>query len=266
MSRAAHNELMRPQPAAVATPAPIGYPLGNAMPPRRVLVVEDERDVLNFYRGLFAGPLSREFSLELTDDGAEALGLLARKAFELVILDWNLPGISGLEVLKALRSGSRAQDALVLMVTGREKVSEQVEALEAGADDYLIKPIQVKVLQARMRSLLRRREAGLQKAGVFALGDLAFDPQSGRLSVKGRQSKLTPKEQQLLELFLRRRGIVHAPSFLWESVWGYESDHWQHTLEVKLSCLRQKLGPKWGARLESRKGLGYIFLAGEAGR
>ena len=226
---------------------------------RRVLVVDDDADMRGSYRRFFEQLHAAEFAATIVADGEKALGVLRSQPADLVVLDWSLPGISGPSLAKALRAHARTRALGILMITAKSLPADTVFALEAGADDYLAKPFDWGVLLARLRSLIRRRDLALGRGAARALTGLDFDFASGQLRLDGRAIALTPKEAALLEVFLSRPNLLHAPSFLWNAVWSNEASGWDRTLITTLSSLRRKLGPRWGQRLKSLKGRGYIF-------
>jgi DNA-binding response OmpR family regulator len=230
------------------------------MKAQRVLVVDDDAELRAYYARLFER-LRPEWEAVVVGDGEHALDVLQSEPVDLVLLDWRLPGISGVSLAKAMREHPRTRGLPILMVTAKSTGTDEVAALEAGADDHLAKPFDEQVLLARLRSLTRRRlrEFTREQAGRFPGLDL--DLEAGRLRVDGEPVHLTPKEMDLLAIFLQRPGMIHARAFLWQSLWDYESDLWDHVLVSTISSLRRKLGPKWGARLQAHKGKGYSFEA-----
>jgi two-component system phosphate regulon response regulator PhoB len=227
---------------------------------QRILVVEDHPDMHRFYDALLRG-LGRKTPLEyfLARDVPEARRLLKHQAVDLIILDWMLPGTSGLDLLREVRGEPAHRDVLVIVVTAKGLAKDCAEALDAGADDYLPKPFSPEVLLARMRSLARRQERPWQAATPIECAGVRLDPARGDVSVRGRPVHLHPKEMLLLEVFLRRPGVLHPAASLWERGWGCESDNWEHILVATISSLKKSLGPRKGDLLECRRGLGYIF-------
>lgn len=226
---------------------------------RRVLVVEDDQELVSSYRRFFERQRSEEFTASFAADGEQALALLQHEPFDALILDWSLPGISGASLAKALRAHAKTRSIGILMVTAKSAVGETVFALESGADDFLSKPFEWSVLLARLRSLARRSELTLESRLTKIFPGLELDLEADRLKVDGRVVRLSPKEMGLLKVFLARPGLLHAHAYLWQTVWGYDAEGWERTLIVTLSSLRGKLGPRWGGRLKTHPTIGYSF-------
>jgi two-component system phosphate regulon response regulator PhoB len=228
---------------------------------QRVLVIEDDAAMRGFYERFFARLAPEGYVAAVVADGERALSILECNPVDLVVLDWCLPGLSGQTLLKAMRAHPLTRSVGVLIVTGRTSPADEIAALDSGADDHLAKPFDEAVLQARLRSLGRRRELTLAQHQVRRYPGLEFDADSDLVRVGSRRVHLTPKEMGLLAVFLQRPDILHTHAFLWDAVWGYESERWEHLLVVAISSLRRKLGPDWGERLRSHKGKGYSFEA-----
>lgn len=221
--------------------------------------MEDDPGMREYYARLFERLQEDGFTALLAEDGERALAILRHEPIDLVVLDWNLPGISGEVLLRALRASPKTRSLGVLMVTGKCTPADEIQALDSGADDHLAKPFDEKVLLARLRSLCRRRDLTLGLHLERGLPGLSFDLDADLVRVGGRRVRLAPKEMALLGLFLQRPNILHASAYLWDEVWGYESERWEHLLIVALSSLRRKLGGTWGSRIASHKGKGYVF-------
>ncbi len=224
----------------------------------RILVVDDEPAVQQ--------ALSRAFALEryavaVAADGGEALEVLAGERFDAVVLDVMMPGVSGLEVCRRLRaSGDRSP---VLMLTARDAIDDRVAGLDAGADDYLVKPFALRELMARMRALLRRREDGQDgMAAALVFEDLTLDSIAHEVHRGGRRLELTRTEFALLELFMRHPRQVLSRSTIFEHVWGYDFGAASNTLGVYMGYLRRKTEEGGAARLlHTVRGVGYILRA-----
>jgi two-component system response regulator MprA len=218
----------------------------------RLLVVDDDRalrDVLRRSLSL-AG-----YDVRLAETGAGALAQVSSSIPDAVVLDIGLPDIDGLEVCRLLRlEGNRVP---VLMLTARDAVSDRIDGLDAGADDYLVKPFDIDELKARLRALLRR--AGSESAdGDLAFGDLRLDTARHGVSVGERFIELTRTEYQLLELFLLNPRRVLPHSLIYDRVWGYDFGPTSNALRVYIGYLRRKL-EEAGARaqIHTVRGVGY---------
>ncbi|HEY1523065.1 MAG TPA: response regulator transcription factor [Solirubrobacteraceae bacterium] len=220
----------------------------------RVLVVDDEPAV----RRALERALSLEsYDVALAADGQEALDELAGAPADAVILDIAMPGVDGLEVCRRLRkAGDRTP---VLMLTARDAIDDRVNGLDAGADDYLVKPFALRELQARLRALLRRTgEDGDSDALRF--GDLVLDPQAHEVHRGDRPVELTKTEFLLLELFLRHPRHVLTRSQIFEYVWGYDFGPTSNALGVYMGYLRRKTEAGGEPRLlHTVRGVGYIL-------
>ncbi len=207
---------------------------------------------------LARGLRERSYAVDVAADGNEALQAAADNDYDLVILDVSLPGRSGLAVCRQLR----ADDAVmpILMLTARGTLGDRVSGLDAGADDYLVKPFELEELLARMRALLRRGPA-LQPA-VLTVGDLAIDTRAQSVTRGGRTVDLTAKEFALLEFLARRSGQVVGRTDIAEHVWDASFDAFSNRIEVYIQRLRRKLDDGPGPRLiHTRRGVGYALSA-----
>jgi DNA-binding response OmpR family regulator len=220
----------------------------------RVLVVEDDEEI--------AQVLQRSLRLEgyevrVAGDGEAALDQSAAFNPDLVILDLGLPKLDGMEVARRLRS---ADDVPILMLTARDALEARVEGLDAGADDYLVKPFERQELLARLRALLRRRPP--RGSASVVVGDLALNPDTHEVSRGGREIDLTQREFELLEYLMRNERIVVPRQRLLEEVWGYDPFATTNTIEVFVSNLRRKLESGGEARLlHTIRGAGYVLRA-----
>ncbi len=220
----------------------------------KVLVVDDDRAVRDALRRVLtlAG-----YELQTADGGAEAIELVAASVPDAVVLDVGMPGLDGLEVCRRLRRlGNRVP---ILMLTARVEISDRVAGLDAGADDYLVKPFDVAELKARLRALLRRTlPEGDPDELSFA--ELTLDRARHGASVDGRVAELTRTEYQLLELFMRNPRTVLTQSVIYERVWGYDFGAASNALRVYVGYLRRKL-QAIGARelIHTVRGVGYVM-------
>ena len=219
----------------------------------RVLVVDDEpavRDALRRALGL------RGYEVELAEDGRSALEAVALRHPDVVVLDLGMPELDGLDVCRILRS--RGDKTPVLILTARETVSDRVEGLEAGADDYLVKPFALEELVARIRALLRR--GGVDADEVLAYGDLRLDTKTREAFRGERTLDLTLTEFNLLELFLRNPRQVLTRSLIFDRVWGYDLSASSNLLDVYIGYLRRKTEAGGERRLiQTVRGLGYAL-------
>lgn len=225
----------------------------------RVLVIEDEPSMQEFYTGFFTMIHPNGFVWHLVDSGEKALEYLDRNPVDIVLLDWNLPGITGLETLRRIRQKPSTREIRVFMITARTEPKHVISGLQAGADDYLRKPFDPDELLARLRCLIRRLEPAVPGRRIYEVDGLRLDTNTGFLAIDGKPVKLEPVQLALLEIFLRWPNMIHSPRSLWDMVWGHESKHWKHTLVAHMSILKKALGPRWNQRLVAHYGKGYLL-------
>ena len=206
-------------------------------------------------RSAISRALRIDYDVDEAVDGADALARHASAPADAIVLDLLMPEIGGLDVCRSLR---RRGDAVpVLVVTARDAVSDRVEGLDAGADDYLVKPFAVEELRARVRALLRRTGAG---DGVLRFSDVVLDPATREASRGERRMQLTRTEFNLLELFLRNPRQVLTRSQIYERVWGYDFGATSNALWVYIGYLRRKLEEGDEPRLlHTVRGVGYAL-------
>ena len=217
----------------------------------RVLVVDDEDAILDF---VDMGLRYEGFEVEVAKDGPGALASFQRRRPDLGILDLNLPGLDGMEVCRRLR---RSSDVPILMLTARGEVDERVEGLEAGADDYLPKPFKFKELLARTRAVLRRRTPLAER--VLRFGELTLNRDTREMLVDGRPVGLTPREFDLLEVFMLHPRQVMTREQLLDRVWGFDYLGDGNLIEVHISALREKLGDRERQLIRTVRGIGYTL-------
>jgi two-component system, OmpR family, response regulator MprA len=197
------------------------------------------------------------YRVSFAHDGRQALQMLTGTSQDAVILDLGLPLMDGLEVCRRVRE--RGDRTPVLMLTARDAVTDRVEGLDAGADDYLVKPFALDELLARLRALLRRSTA-TPSEGVLKFGDLVLDLQTMEVNRAQRELQLTRTEFRLLELFMRNPRVVLTRSRIFEEVWGYDFGASSNALEVYVSYLRRKLEAEGEPRLiHTVRGVGYTL-------
>ena len=221
----------------------------------KILVVDDEPAVQQALARAFA--LER-YDVEVAHDGNAALEALAADQFDAVVLDVTMPRVSGLEVCRRLRaSGDRSP---VLMLTARDAIDDRVAGLDAGADDYLVKPFALRELMARVRALLRRRGGDDDTPAALSFEDLTLDSIAHEVHRANRRLELTRTEFALLELFMRHPRQVLSRSTIFEHVWGYDFGAASNTLGVYMGYLRRKTEDGGAARLlYTVRGVGYVL-------
>jgi two-component system copper resistance phosphate regulon response regulator CusR len=218
----------------------------------RVLVVEDERPIADF---LVRGLREEGFSVEHVSDGESGLHALQTSTWDVVLLDWWLPVVDGLTVLKRYRTAGGTTP--ILFLTARDAVSDRVRGLDSGADDYLCKPFSFDELLARVRSLVRRRERG--SGTTLQVHDVVVDLATHRAERAGKRLDLTSKEQMLLVFFLRHPGEVLSKTRIYEQVWDDRFDGLSNTLEVHIMEVRRKLEAHGKRLIHTMRGRGYVL-------
>jgi two-component system copper resistance phosphate regulon response regulator CusR len=224
----------------------------------RILVVEDEADLADF---IVRGLREEGFAVERAADGPQAWEALQLGPWDLVVLDWWLPGEDGLAVLRRYRQARGA--APVLFLTARDAVADRVRGLDGGADDYLSKPFAFDELLARIRALLRRRDRLPEM--TIAHGNVSIDLATRRARRAGQALDLTAKELALLTFFLRHPGQVLSRTRIYDHVWDENFDGLSNTLEVHVMELRRKLEAHGPRVIHTLRGQGYLFDASSSG-
>ena len=213
----------------------------------RVLLVEDDAMIGESLREALR---QRNFATDWVRDGKLADEVLATERFDAVLLDLGLPGRGGLEVLRALRA--RQDTTPVIVLTARDATSDKVAGLDAGADDYLVKPFELEELLARLRSV-GRRTAGRAET-VLQIGPLRLDPGSREVTVDGRPVLLSAREFTLLQALMERPGAILSRAQLEDRLYGWGEELESNAISVYVHQLRRKLGAEW---LHTARGLGY---------
>jgi DNA-binding response OmpR family regulator len=218
----------------------------------RILVIEDDRKTAT---ALHDGLLKEGYSVRVAGSGPEGLSLMAENAFQLVVLDWMLPGCDGIEVLQEIRR--RGNRTPVLILTARDTVGDRVQGLDRGADDYLVKPFAFPELLARIRVLLRR---GATDGSQKQIGDLVLDVETRRVSRGGEDIALTPREFDLLAYLLRHAGQTVTRRMLATDVWRepQRATPIDNVVDVHVTHLRRKIDEGRGVKLiHTIRGVGF---------
>ena len=218
----------------------------------RILIIEDDEGIV---RVIQRGLQMENYKVEKALDGESGLELARSWYPDLVILDLMLPGMDGLEVCTRLRANSNVP---ILILTAKETTQDRVDGLDAGGDDYLVKPFELDELLARVRALLRRTQQ--DRATVLIFADLALDTSTRIASRNGRDIQLTAKEYDLLDLFMRHPRQVLTREVIFDRVWGYDFGGESNVLDVYIRYLRQKLELEDEIRLiHTVRGVGYVL-------
>ena len=217
----------------------------------RIAVIEDNEALAH---GIAFRLRDRGHSVDLLRDGAEADAFLAQEGADLVVLDLNLPGLDGIEVLRAMRR--RGDGTPVILLTARSETAERVAGLDAGADDYLTKPFEMDELEARLRAMARRKNLDFTERDN--LGPLVFDRTGRQILLDEQPLDIPRKEIATLECLLERRGRLVSKSQLINHVYGIGSDADDSAIEPHVSRLRKRLEP-FGIRIKTARGLGYML-------
>ena len=219
----------------------------------KLLVVEDDRTVGQYIR---RGLEESQYHADLVVDGLEALRLISGGLYDLVILDLRLPGMTGLEVLRTLRD--RGNTTPILVLTAQDAVGQKVEALRAGADDYVTKPFSFEEVLARVEALARRPKQLTSPKPTVA--DLELDQGSREVRRGGRPIELTPKEYAVLEYLMRHPGRVMSRTLITEYAWDYHFDPGTNIVDVVINRLRKKLDAGHDKKLlHTVRGVGYVI-------
>lgn len=218
----------------------------------RILIIEDDEQILKILRRSL---VYEGYQVDTARDGEIGLNLSRDNRPALVILDWSLPGMGGLEVCRRLREFGKQP---VLMLTAKDVTEDQVQGLDAGADDFVVKPFELDELLARIRELLRRSQ--VQRVPMLTFNDLVLDTSTRRAARKNRTIKLTAKEYDLLEMFMRHPRLVLTREIIFDRVWGYDFGGESNVLDVYIRYLRQKLEAAGETRLiHTVRSVGYVM-------
>ena len=226
----------------------------------RILVVDDDSQIRRVMRATLA---ARSYQVGDVRTGEEALERLRSETYDLVLLDMNMPGMNGLETCRAIRTGPSGSDLAIIMLTVRNTERDKVEALDAGADDYVTKPFSMPELLARIRAALRRAPASSESAPqrITLEGDIDIDFESRHVSVRGRDVRLTPKEFHLLRYLVAHPNKTITHRELLQAVWGPDYGQELEYLRVFVNQLRKKIetNPAKPKYLLTEPWVGYRF-------
>lgn len=221
-----------------------------------ILIVEDELRVRAF---LSRGLTEEGFRVRESADGVEASELLRHERFDLVLLDWMLPGMPGLDLLRGMRA--RRDITPVIMLTARDAVTDRIAALNAGADDYLVKPFSFEELLARIRAVLRR--ASGRASPLLSHADLTLDPLTRKVVRAGVELSLTSREYALLQFLLEHAGEAVSRTRIVQAVWDHDFETFSNVVEVYIRYLRAKVDEPFGVKLiHTVRGVGYMLRGG----
>ncbi len=216
----------------------------------RLLIIEDEPDLLK----ILARSMREEgFAVDMADNGPDGLHKAKTCNYDTIILDWMLPGMSGIDLLEELR---REKKTPVLLLTARDTIRDRVTGLDRGADDYLVKPFNTSELLARIRALIRRTTQ--HATNQIELENLLIDLGTKRVWVDKEEIPMTAREFAILELLALNRGQLVSRTMIYEHIFDENDDSLSNIVDVHVSHIRKKLGQD---RIETRRGLGYIFHA-----
>ncbi len=218
----------------------------------KILIIEDDEGILRFLR---RGMALESYQVETALDGQEGMNKLREWRPDLVVLDWMLPGMDGLEVCRRIRASGSIP---ILMLTAKDMIQDRVQGLDAGADDYMVKPFELDELMARIRALLRRTQP--DRVPLITFADLSLDTSSRQALRNNREIQLTAKEYDLLELFMRHPRQVLTREMIFDRVWGYDFGGESNVLDVYIRYLRQKLVIGEEEQLiHTVRGVGYVL-------
>lgn len=240
-------------------PSPAKSNTADSRSPRRILVVDDEEDLLELVRY----NLTKDgYLVECVGTGEDALKAARRQPPDLIVLDWMLPTVDGLEVCRRLKADSKTRDIPVVMLTAKGEESDMIAGLERGADDYVAKPFSPRLLSARVRALLRRNESRQQSEleTTIDVHELSIHPGRHEVTLAGEPVELTYTEFALLQFLAKRPGWAYTRAQIVDAVKGEDYPVTERSVDVQVAGLRKKLGA-FGSYIETVRGVGYRFRA-----
>ena len=218
---------------------------------KKILIVDDEKDILEF----LGYNLRKEgYDVSEAKTGDEALQLVKNNTPDLIILDVMMPGIDGIETCQRMREMPKLKDTLIIFLTARNEDFSQIAGLDAGADDYVSKPIKPKVLLSRIKAIFRRNQT---QSNLESYGDVEINYDTKQLKFKGKEQSLTKKEYDLLLLLCSKPGKVFNRDEILQSVWGGDVVVGNRTIDVHIKRLREKTSSDY---IKTVKGFGYKFI------
>ncbi|QGG51649.1 response regulator transcription factor [Lysinibacillus pakistanensis] len=221
--------------------------------PKKILLVEDEKHIARFVEL----ELKHEgYDVLVTFDGREGLALASSEDVDVLLLDVMLPGINGIEICRRIRTQSNVP---IILLTARDAVMDRVAGLDAGADDYIVKPFAIEELLARIRTILRRVTPDEQNGEALQFRDIVIDVAAYEVLVQGKRLDLTKTEFDLLKLLMEHKNRVCTRELILTSVWGYETDIETNVVDVYIRHLRTKLPGDMNAYIETVRGVGYVM-------
>lgn len=218
----------------------------------RVLLVEDEISLASALAKIFE---KNKILVDVVHDGLEGKMLSDNDVYDVIILDIMLPGMSGLEILRHIRE--QGKNVPVMLLTAKDSTEDKVKGLDMGADDYLVKPFVTEELLARVRAL-GRRPWEVYLDNVIAFADLKLNINSGELEIDGKPVRLTSKEAQLMEMFIRNPGMTISKEQILDRIWGIESNAMDNSVEIYVHYLRKKLSNSRTV-IKTIRGMGYVL-------
>lgn len=222
----------------------------------KILVIDDEEHILELLK--FNLELSG-FDVCISSEANQAIELIGKEKPDLLLLDWMLPKISGIDILRKIRQDENIYDLPVIMLTAKNMEDDKIQGLNVGADDYITKPFSIKELMARINTILRRYRVSDKSQSIIEAGNIILNTDQYGLTVDGHAVDLTRKEFELLKLLMENRGKVLKRDYLLEKVWGYEFYGETRTVDVHIRHLRKKLGLDETSEngIDTIRGLGY---------
>ncbi|MFP3918932.1 response regulator transcription factor [Lysinibacillus telephonicus] len=221
---------------------------------KRILLVEDEKNIARFIELELK---YEQFDVTVTHDGREGLSKALENKFDCILLDVMLPGLNGIEVCRRIRAQLNVP---IILITARDAVMDRVAGLDAGADDYIVKPFAIEELLARIRSILRRvgNTENQEVAETIQVRDLIIKPQSYEVYFENNKLELTKTEYDLLKLLCENKNRVCERDMILQSVWGYSSEVETNVVDVYIRHLRSKLKTQYEPYIETVRGVGYV--------